>query len=66
MTEEEIQEYNTALGLYAGIALPGILGRCSSFDTNEVIASRAFDLAETMMVEFKKRELKKEEECTQE
>ena len=56
MTEEQIEEYNTGLKLFAGIALPGIIGRASSFKSAEDIATEAFDLAEAMMVESKKRE----------
>lgn len=56
MTDEELEMYNTSLKLFAGIALPGVMGRASSFATSEEIAQKAFDIAEAMMVESKIRE----------
>jgi hypothetical protein len=60
MTEAE-EDYNDKLNLFAGIALPGIIGRMSIFATADVIAKEAFDVAEAMMEESKKREPKSEE-----
>jgi hypothetical protein len=62
MTEEEREEYNTELRLYAGIALPGIITTMGgTVFIEKEIARHAFDLAEAMIVESKKRE--KTNEC---
>jgi hypothetical protein len=55
MKEEEIEDYNNTLNLFAGIALPGIIGRASTFKTPKDIAREAFDLAEAMIAESDKR-----------
>lgn len=60
MEDPEIEEYNDSLRLFAGIALPGVMGRMSIFATPDMVAKEAFDIAEAMIVEFKKRE-----KCTQ-
>jgi len=57
MTEEQIEEYNTELRLYAGIALPGIITTMGgTIFMEKEIAEHAFDLAEAMIKESKKRE----------
>lgn len=55
MTEEEREEELTMLAMYAGIALPGVMGRSSYLDSSQVIAKQAFDIAEAMIVEYKNR-----------
>lgn len=55
MTDEEREEEQTMLAMYAGIALPGIIGRASSYISPEEIGEKAFDIAEAMIVEYKKR-----------
>ena len=54
MTEEEREEELTMLAMYAAIALPGILGK-AMWVIKEDIAAQAFDIAEAMIVEYKKR-----------
>ncbi len=59
MTEEE-QNYNDKLLLLAGISLPGLIGKMQFMSPLD-IAIQAFDIAEAMIVESKKRE--KTNEC---
>lgn len=55
MTEEEKEAYNDLLKLYAGISLPGLIGKMQFMSPTD-IAIQAFDIAEAMIVESKKRE----------
>jgi hypothetical protein len=64
MTEEE-QDYHDKLNLFAGIALPGVIGKVIWVNTED-IAKQAFDIAEAMMKESLLRQPKSEEPCTQE
>ncbi len=61
MNEEQIEDYNSKLELFAGISLPGLIAK-SVFGHPEDIARQAFDQAEAMMVESEKRK----KVCTQE
>ncbi len=56
MTDDELEVYNDTLRFFAGIALPGVLARVSIFADNVEVAKKAFDIAEAMMVESKKRQ----------
>ena len=62
----EEQQEPTLLDIFAGIALPGIIGRASVYDSPEVRARMAYDQAEAMIAESLKRQSKPEESCTQE
>jgi hypothetical protein len=50
--EKDVQEM---LALYAGIALPGVIGRAGMFYDPAEVAKDCFDVAEAMIVELAKR-----------
>jgi hypothetical protein len=61
MTEQEKEEYNDSLRLYAGISLPGLITVSGgTIFMEKEIAKQAFDMAEAMIEEFKKREKNEE------
>ena len=62
----EEQQEPTLLDIFAGIALPGIIGRASYLYDPERVAKDAYDIAEAMIKESLKRHPKPEESCTQE
>lgn len=62
----EEQQEPTLLDIFAGIALPGIIGRAGIFSTPKDLAQEAYDIAEAMMAESLNRQPKPEESCTQE
>lgn len=51
----EEQEEPSLLDIFAGIALPGVITKASLFDSNPDIARKAYDIAEAMVIESKKR-----------
>jgi hypothetical protein len=55
MTDEEKQEYNDKLDLFAGIALAGLCKDYLMWKTDGELANAAFCIAEAMMVESKRR-----------
>jgi len=48
--------------MFAGIALPGIIGRASMFETPQQTAEKAFDIADAMLGEYTRRINQEEEE----
>lgn len=53
--EDEDLKLEDMRDLFAGIALPGVIGSASLFDDPSVIASRAYDISEAMMAERTRR-----------
>jgi hypothetical protein len=62
----EEQQEPTLLDIFAGIALPGVIGKSSYSCSDKDIAIQAYDIAEAMIKESLLRQPKSEEECTQE
>jgi len=60
----ERDEAEQMLLMFAGIALPGIIGRSGMFDEPKYIAKQAFNIADAMMDEYINRTNKEEQdEC---
>lgn len=55
MTDEQREEYNDSLRLFAGISLPGVIATQGGTSFPEKVAKEAFNIAEAMLVEYNKR-----------
>jgi len=55
MSDEEKAEMQQMRDLFAGIALPGVLGRSGAIYSPSGVAKEAYNIAEAMIVERTKR-----------
>jgi len=62
MTEEERKEESAMRQMYAGIALPGLIMKSSSYLRHMDIAQEAFEIAEAMIEESRRIDKLNEEE----
>ena len=60
----ETSERDQMVAMFAGIALPGLIGKSGLYTDAEQIASEAFDIGEAMIKEMESRTIKQEEDAS--